>query len=81
MIIRTNLQYPMVVKILFNDDGDKEEQPKWHYIEMPDGAERTLCSGEVFGEGEGRAIYKKKRGKITCPSCIQLIKKYKAVKL
>lgn len=31
--------------------------------------------------GEGRAVYEKKRGKITCDRCIELIKKYKAIRL
>jgi len=69
-----------VVKILFNEDGEKEFRPKWHYIMCID-AERTLCTGEVFGYGEGKAVYKTREGKVTCPDCIAIIKKIKLVKL
>ncbi len=72
--------YPIVVKITRDDDGYKVESPKWHYIENGD-AQRTLCSGEVFGYGEGRAEFKTKRGKISCSDCIAILKKHKSVKL
>lgn len=66
-----------LVKILSDDDGTIVENPKWCFAmtsNFADG-ERTLCSGQVFGYGEGAATYKRKdKGKVTCPKCIRLIK-------
>jgi hypothetical protein len=73
-----------LVKIIINEDGDKVDDPKWHWIENNGDSERTLCGGEVFGFGEGNAEYKIKtvnRGGITCSQCLQLIKEFKAIKL
>ena len=69
-----------VVKILFSEDGEKQKFAKWHYIHGID-AQRTLCTGEVFGFGEGNSVFETKFGKITCPDCISIIKKFKKVKL
>lgn len=70
-----------VVKILYNEDGEKEDSPKWHWINTFGDSPRAFCTGEVFGYGEGSAVYKSKTGKITCPHCIELIKRIKAIKL
>ncbi len=73
-----------LVKILFDDDGAKNENRNWHLVQSHGDATRTVCTGEVFGEGEGSAVYKKKqkeKGGITCPGCIRIIKWYKNIKL
>lgn len=72
-----------LVKITKDEDGIKVNEPKWHWIMHVD-AMRTLCTGEVFGYGEGKAQYKTKtvkRGGIDCPKCLALIKIFKSIKL
>lgn len=73
-----------VVKILFDDDGEKRDEPVWCLSEFVDGAPRTLCSGEVYGDGESSVIYKEKtveRGGITCDNCKSIINRIKSIKL
>lgn len=75
-----------LVKILADEDGLQIESPLWHIIDpaIGDGAARVLCSGEVFGHAEGRAVAETKtvrRGGITCPSCIERLRAYKSVRL
>ena len=73
-----------LVKILFNDDGDKQDSPKWHLVQSHGDSPRTVCSGEVFGAGEGSAVFEEKisnKGGITCQYCLSIIKWYKAIKL
>ncbi len=73
-----------LVKIEINEDGNKVFDPKWHYIQDWGDVEGTLCSGEVFGYGEGHAKYKTKevvKGGITCRNCLAIIMEIKAVKL
>ncbi len=74
-------KYPMVVKIIRNDDGDKVSSPKWHYIFDHGSGLQTLCTSEFFGYGESGAEYKQKQGKITCQDCIEMIKELKRVRL
>jgi hypothetical protein len=72
-----------LVKILTNEDGD-QELGYWHYPVSFDWSNRCLCSGQVFGEGEGSATFETKivqRGGITCPKCLSIIKSFKKVKL
>lgn len=73
-----------VVKILVNEDGDKQHSPKWHLVIEHSGSLMALCTSEVFGYGEGSAEYKTKevqRGGITCLRCLGIIKKFKRLKL
>lgn len=59
----------IIVKILFNEDGEKENDTKWHLSEFFGDSPRTFCGGECYGDGEGSAIYETKetiRGGITC---------------
>ena len=70
-----------VVRFDTNEDGDEEERSDlWHYVfNLPE--PRAFCSGQVFGYGESAIEYEAKRGKITCPECIAMIKEIKKVKL
>ncbi len=63
-----------VVKILYDENGEKIDSPKWCAINDFNDGQRTYCSGQVFGYGEGSAVFKVKDGKITCPQCIGQIK-------
>jgi hypothetical protein len=65
----------------YNRDKQASKDKSWHYIWSPDGADRAICSGQVFGYGEADIEYETKEGKITCPSCIAVIKMIKAIKL
>lgn len=68
-----------LVKILVNDDGDHECR-EWCLVDSTGDCERTACLGEVFGYGEGDAVYKEKyvkRGGVTCPQCLSVIRFYK----
>jgi len=65
----------IVVKILSNDDGDLEEGRDWCLVDPCNlQGDATLCTAEFFGEGESRATYEVKRGKITCQKCVKIIK-------
>jgi len=72
------------VKITQDNYGEKRKDAKWHLgIEMA-ATDRTLCEGEAYGDGDSSAVYtvgELKKGKITCPSCISLIKKFKQITL
>lgn len=71
-----------LVKMITDDDGEKHTSNHWHLVVNNDATDRTCCTGECFGLGEGSAVYKEKfTGKITCPNCIKIIKWYKAIKL
>lgn len=70
-----------VVKMITDDSGDDYWNNHWHYISNWGDAPRVLCDGHVFGEGESSAEYETKIGKVSCPSCIKIIKEMKAVKL
>lgn len=71
-----------LVKILYDDNGDKHPSTKWHLVQKFGDSPRTVCTGEVFGEGEGSAVFEEKTaGKITCPECIKIVKWYKSIKL
>ncbi len=73
-----------LVKLLTNDDGQKQE-PLWHLIDPAnETGPSTLCSGEFFGYGESSCTYELKsvkRGGITCLKCTGKLKTYKAVRL
>jgi hypothetical protein len=71
-----------LVKILVSDDGEKQDAPKWHLVQNFGDSPRTVCPGEVFGMGEGSAVFKEKNtGKITCHQCIEIVKWFKDIKL
>lgn len=73
-----------LVKITHDEDGEKVDNAKWCYAIYDGDAERALCSGQVFGEGEGEAKYKEKevaKGGITCEDCRRIILEIKAIKL
>lgn len=75
-----------LVMITKTDDGEivPKSERKWCATTAPDGSERTLCTGEVFGEGEGAARAETKqvtRGGITCKVCLETIKEIKAIRL
>lgn len=73
-----------LVQITVDEDGADTDNSSWHYVHYPDASPRTLCTGEVFGSGEGSAQYKSKivsRGGITCSECLKIIKQIKAIKL
>lgn len=72
-----------LVKITHDEDGYKIDNPQWCYVFNLGDAPRALCSGQVFGFGEGSAKFRVKtveRG-ITCPECRNIIKHFKDVKL
>lgn len=75
------MSYPLV-KILIDDDGTKVDKPKWCLVRDTCGSPATFCSGEVFGYGEGDAVYEQKtveRKGVTCPKCIEEIREIQKV--
>ena len=73
-----------LVKIITDDDGEIQDNPKWHLVKYDGDAQRTVCTGDVFGFGEGSAIFKQKqsnKGGIACENCLSIIKWYKSIKL
>ena len=74
----------VVVKIFIDDDGEPIDKPVWHLYEVDGGGHHALCTGEFLGVGESAAEYKTKevsRGGITCESCLEIIRRHKAIKL
>lgn len=75
-----------LVRILSDDDGTKipKEDQVWHLYNTFWDGNRVVCSGEVFGEGEGTVTFQTRtteRGGITCKKCIKIIKWFKDKKL
>jgi len=72
-----------LVKIIVTDDGIEEDSPQWHLVEEFGGGPRALCTGEVFGEGEGQAVFEEKKVEagISCPRCKEIVRWFKAIKL
>ena len=75
-----------LVKILSSDDGEPREEDlkNWHFVIISCGDPCTLCEGEYFGAGQSGCDFETKqvkRGGITCPKCIEMIKMFKSVKL
>jgi hypothetical protein len=71
-----------IVKIIINNDGDKEINPKWHLSVNRAGSDCALCTGEFYGYGEGVAEAIEKtvdKGGITCKDCLAYIKEIKSV--
>lgn len=71
-----------LVKMITDEDGE-EQEPLWHFVTSED-SERCFCDGQCFGHGEGAATFETKtvkRGGITCPRCLELIKLIKSIKL
>lgn len=73
-----------LVRVLFDDDGEKIASPKWCLVWAADGCLRTFCDGQAIGDGESAVVYDckdTKRGGITCRTCLRKIKEIKNIKL
>jgi hypothetical protein len=78
-----------IVKQLVNDDGAKipEDEQVWHLQRDISGDTALLCTGEFIhygsasGNGEIYELKETKKGGITCPDCLGIIREFKAVKL
>jgi hypothetical protein len=75
-----------LVMITKTEDGDivPEGERKWCVLIDAAGSHMTLCSGEVFGLGEGAAEAQEKqvvRGGITCPICLRIVCDIKSIRL
>lgn len=70
-----------VVKITKDHCGEKIKHAKWCYIHEICGGDVAFCSGQYFGQGESSCEYTIKKGKITCPDCIEKIKEIKTIRL
>lgn len=74
-----------LVKILYDDDGEKIENPVWHLVNPANWmGPCTLCSGEYFGYGESAVVYEEKevcRGGIECKVCLAHIRLLKEIRL
>lgn len=72
-----------LVKFITDEDGEPMA-PLWHYPFVSGASNVGLCNGQVFGYGEGVAKFEVKtvkRGGITCPECLAIIKSFKKIKL
>ena len=72
-----------LVKITIDDDGAEKLDAKWCYISELSG-HHTLCTGEFFGYGESGCVFETKavkKGGITCPVCLEIIRHHKSIKL
>lgn len=73
-----------IVKLITNDDGQKVTEPKWCLSVMFGDSDRTFCTGECYGYGEGIAEFKEKtvdKGGITCHICKRMINEIKSVRM
>jgi len=73
-----------LVKITFDEDGQKVDEPAWCLSVSGAGSTMCFCSGQVYGWGEGHAGFEEKEvymGGITCGSCLSSIKEIKSIKL
>lgn len=75
----------VLVKIIADDDGEWTKNEDWHLVDPCNfQGNAVLCTGELFGGGESRCIVETReanRGGITCAKCLDILKKYKAVRL
>lgn len=72
------------IKLDTNDDGEAYEDDFWHLVFDMGGGHTVFCSGEFFGYGEGKAdgtMEDIRDFPITCPTCIELIKRIQTIKL
>lgn len=71
-----------IVKIIQDDYGEITNDDYWHLVSPinPQG-KSTFCEDIFFGYGESNVIYEQKKGRITCPKCISMIKKIKEIRL
>lgn len=73
-----------LIKLINDEDGEPGDG-LWHLVQQAGGGEDTiLCTGEVYGYGEGDAVAELKtvkRGGIECRKCMRIIKEIKAVRL
>lgn len=53
----------------------------WHLLSENYGDAEVFCSGGFLVDGMGYVEKEVKRGGITCPDCLRLVKAYKAVRL
>lgn len=74
-----------LVKLVQDEDGPIHDEDRcWCLIHNQGGSPATLCSGQVYGDGEGnaRGVEKRvKRGGLTCEDCIAAIEQIKAYRL
>lgn len=73
----------VLVKIIINDDGFEQDTQDWHLLETDGGGPHALCTGEFVGDGESSCEYETKevsRG-VPCPSCREILKRHKAIRL
>src|SRR5688500_11894042 len=68
-----------LVKITRDDNGENIKYAKWCLAVNRAGGWQSLCSGQFFGMGESDCEYQEKRGRVTCPNCIEQIKEIKRV--
>ena len=72
------------VHLTINEDDESVDDGKTHLCVKRMGSQMVLCTGEVFGFGEGaaRGIVKTvNRGGINCKNCLDEIHELKSVKL
>ena len=74
-----------LIKIIIDDDGAEYQNDYWHLICNPPKSDtaRVLCTSEAIDacsavDGESKL---RKRGGITCPDCLAVIKYYKNIKI
>jgi len=75
----------LLVKILSSDDGIKRKKTVWCLDDYEAATHRTFCEGEAYGIGDSGCEFENKyhlkKGDITCPRCIDKIKKIQLIKL
>ena len=74
-----------VVKINADEDGEPTDDKRWHLISpAPSDEGRTLCDGTDMTSISERVHYASKevaRGGISCADCLEIVKKFKSIKL
>lgn len=76
-----------LVRLTTDESGQPllpEEQKVWHLTSLSCGEVTVLCSADFFWENyEPETVFTKetKRGGVTCPACIAIVKSIKSVRL
>jgi hypothetical protein len=75
-----------IVKATRLEYGEETNDDSWHLVDTVGGCDVLFCTGDAFTEGdigkEGEYEIKEvKRGGITCKTCLEHLRVFKAIKL
>lgn len=70
------------IKMITDDSGEEYPNSFWHLLNpISDGGNNILCTNKYIGFGESSAEFIERKGEITCPKCIDFVKRFKRIKI